>query len=386
MSNFNSIEGDFDRVFFKEQELYDRFVGLSLWTFGKNQYGEIGNNSTTDSIIPTKVLTKIDNWKTTSCGGNQSAAIKTDGTLWTWGYGVRGVLGNNSTTNRSSPGTIAGGGTDWSIINCGIWHMSAIKIDGTLWLWGNNDVGQLGNNSTVSVSSPVTTSGGGNTWKSTECGTTIAFSSAIKADGTLWLWGDNQHGKLGDNSTNNKSSPVTTSGGGNTWQQSACGGNHTVAIKTDGTLWTWGHGIYGQLGDNSTISKLSPVTTSGGGTNWKQVAAGYWFTAAIKTDGTLWTWGYNDKGQLGDNSIVNKSSPNTTSGGGTIWKQLACSGAAMSSIKTDGTLWSWGDNSYGGLGDNSFVSKSSPITTSIGGTTWKQVARSQTHTIANRNA
>ena len=191
-----------------------------------------------------------------------------------------------------------------------------------LFLWGYNAQGQLGDNSIVYKSSPVQTIAGGTNWKQVSCG--VTHTAAIKTDGTLWLCGYNSYGQLGDNSIVNKSSPVQTIAGGTNWKSVACGGNHTAAIKTDGTLWLWGSNSYGQLGDNSIVNKSSPVQTIAGGTNWKSVAAGSVHTAAIKTDGTLWTCGYNGSGQLGDNSIVKKSSPVQTIAGGTNWKQVSC--------------------------------------------------------------
>ena len=154
------------------------------------------------------------------------------------------------------------------------------------------------------------------------------------SDGTLWTCGYNSNGQLGDNSTTERSSLGNTAGGGTTWKTVACGYAHSAAIKTDGTLWTWGLNFNGQLGDNSTTSRSSPVTTIGGGTTWKTVACGYAHSAAIKTDGTLWTWGNNDFGKLGDNSTTSRSSPVTTAGGGIAWKTVAL-GTSHSMATTD---------------------------------------------------
>ena len=160
----------------------------------------------------------------------------------------------------------------------------------------------------------------------------------------LWIWGG---GPLGNNTETTISTPVTTFAGGANWKQVAGGGGITAAIKTDGTLWIWGSNSFGgPLGDNTSVNRSTPVTTFAGGTNWKQVAGGSSHTAAIKTDGTLWTWGYNNRGQLGDNTTTNRLTPVTTFAGGTNWKQVACSGDHTAAIKTDGTLWIWGRNAY----------------------------------------
>jgi alpha-tubulin suppressor-like RCC1 family protein len=372
MSNFNSIEGDLDRVFLKEHELYDKYFGTQLWACGYNLYGMLGDNSIVTKSSPITVSGGGTNWKQigiSTATALTKAAIKTDGTLWTWGANSSGQLGNNSTINRSSPVTVSGGGTNWLSVALGSEHTIALKTDGTLWTWGANYYGGLGNNSTVSRSSPATVSGGGTNWKRISAD---RHSAAIKTDGTLWIWGRNNKGELGNESTINTSSPGTISGGGTNWQQISCGYQFTAAIKTDGTLWTWGDNNYNKLGQgiNGGPSRSSPVTIAGGGTNWKQISCGYQSAVAIKTDSSLWTWGSNQYGALGNNVTNLNSSPNTVSGGGNNWKQVASGRYCMGAIKTDGTLWTWGLNDKGQLGINSTSNKSSPILIS-NETNWK---------------
>jgi alpha-tubulin suppressor-like RCC1 family protein len=255
-------------------------------------------------------------------------------------------------------------------------QIAANMITPELWTWGQNSNGQLGlNNTTTPICTPVTTFAGGTNWKQVAGGT--SHTAAIKTDGTLWTWGRNNVGQLGDNTTTNRLTPVTTFAGGTNWKQVSGGSNHTAAIKTDGTLWNWGFNGSGQLGDNTTTQRITPVTTSAGGANWKQVFGGGDYTTAIKTDGTLWTWGSNNWGQLGDNTATNRSTPVTTFAGGTNWKQVYCSLSAnncTAAIKTDGTLWTWGFNGvHGALGDNTTITRSTPVTTFAGGTNWKQI-------------
>ena len=255
-------------------------------------------------------------------------------------------------------------------------------VGNQLWLWGFNFSGQLGDNSVTHRSSPVQTVAGGTNWKQVSCGG-YAHTAAIKTDGTLWLWGDNTYGQLGDNTTTNRSSPVQTIAAGITWKQVSAGHAHTAAIKTDGTLWLWGYNFLGQLGDNTIISKSSPVQIASGGTTWKQVNSGYYHTAGIKNDGSLWLWGDNSYGQLGDNTIISKSSPVQTISGGATWKQVACNyWYTSAAIKIDGTLWTWGYGGYGELGNNSSFNYSSPIQTVAGGTNWKQIAGGKIHLAA----
>ncbi len=300
--------------------------------------------------------------------------------LWVWGRGIEGQLGDDTATNKSTPVTTFAGGSNWKQVSGGTYHTAAIKTDGTLWTWGYNANGELGINDTTSRSTPVTTFAGGTNWKQVSGGG--YHTAAIKTDGTLWTWGYNLYGQLGTNDGTNRLTPVTTFAGGTNWKQVSSGVIHSAAIKTDGTLWTWGYNLYGHLGINDTTDRSTPVTTFAGGTNWKQLSAGGYHTAAIKTDGTLWTWGRNAYGELGDNTGTNRSTPVTTFAGGTNWKQLSAGGAHTAAIKTDGTLWTWGYNLYGHLGINDTTNRSTPVTTFSGGTNWKQVSAGGYHTAA----
>jgi alpha-tubulin suppressor-like RCC1 family protein len=217
-----------------------------------------------------------------TCGGGFTAAIKTDGTLWLWGYSFEGQLGDNlNTARKSSPVQTIAGGTNWKSVACGYLHTTAIKTDGTLWTWGYNTYGQLGDNSRTHKSSPVQTVAGGTNWKSVAGG--IYHTTAIKTDGTLWTWGNNTYGQLGDNTIVHRSSPVQTVSGGTNWKSVSCGGFDTTAIKTDGTLWLWGHSTDGGIGDNTAVRKSSPVQTIAGGTNWKSVSGGAYHITAISS-------------------------------------------------------------------------------------------------------
>ena len=353
-------------------QIADQLITPELWTWGRNQFGGAGDNTNNNNrITPVTTLAGGSNWKQVSASIG-CAAIKTDGTLWTWGYNLYGQLGTNDGTHRSTPVTTFAGGTNWKQVACGYPHTAAIKTDGTLWTWGFNNNGQLGTNDTTERRTPVTTFAGGTNWK--QVYSLALFTVAIKTDGTLWTWGQNNYGQLGVNDTTARSTPVTTFAGGTNWKQVDCGYNHTGAIKTDGTLWTWGRNAYGKLGTNDTTHRSTPVTTFAGGTNWKQVSTSVNHTAAIKTDGTLWTWGYNAYGVLGVNDTTERNTPVTTFAGGTNWKQVSFGRFASTAIKTDGTLWTWGHGNEGNLGINDTVQRNTPVTTFAGGTNWKQVS------------
>ena len=358
--------------FFTDANIVDLYVNGALWNAGRNDAGSLGFNDLTSRSSPIQTIAGGTTWKQVSSGGLHIAGTKSDGTLWTWGYNNTGQLGDNTIVNKSSPIQTIGAATTWNQVSAGASNTAGIKSDGTLWIWGGSNGGTIGNNADVAVYSPVQTVAGGANWSQVSVGNN--FWAAIKNDGTLWSCGlNNPTGQLGDGTTVSKSSPVQTVTGGTNWSKVSCGGAHTAAIKTDGTLWAWGYNLYGQLGDNTTATKVSPVQTATGGTNWKQVSCGAFYTSATKSDGTLWSWGRNDYGQIGDNTIVNKSSPVQTVGGGTSRKQVSC-GYNSIAIKSDGSLWSWGRNDYGQLGDNSLTPKSSPVQTVAGGTNWKQAS------------
>jgi alpha-tubulin suppressor-like RCC1 family protein len=352
----------------------------ALWTWGRNDYGQLGVNNTTDRSTPVTTLLGGNNWKSIACGGGHTVALKTDGSLWTWGRNSYGQLGVNNTTRRSTPVTTLLGGNNWKSIACGYRHTVALKTDGSLWTWGNNFDGQLGVNNTTTRSTPVTTLLGGNNWKSIACGGDHTI--ALKTDGSLWTWGYNSFGQLGVNNTTDRLTPVTTLLGGNNWKSIACGGGHTIALKTDGSLWTWGNNFDGQLGVNNTTTRSTPVTTLLGGNNWKSIACGGNHTIALKTDGSLWTWGNNFDGQLGVNNTTDRLTPVTTLLGGNNWKSIACGGYHIVALKTDGSLWTWGRNSYGQLGVNDTTTRSTSVTTLLGGNNWKSIACGYRHTIA----
>jgi alpha-tubulin suppressor-like RCC1 family protein len=376
----NGLTYSFDDVFVPAEP----FRQGNLFTWGFNTTGAVGDNTGISRSTPVTTFAGGTNWKQVSNGYRFTAAVKTDGTLWTWGFNYQGVLGINLTggsfaagiNGRTTPVTTFAGGNNWKQVSCGQYYMAAIKTDGTLWTWGRNEYGQLGNNTGTSRSTPVTTFAGGTNWKQVSCG--MRHTSAIKTDGTLWTWGDNATGQVGNNTVtafpNGVCTPVTTFAGGTNWQQVSCAYNHTTAIKTDGTLWVWGRNYAGSLGDNTIINRSTPVTTFAGGNNWKQVSGGGYYTAAIKTDGTLWTWGRNSIGQLGTNSQTNRSTPGTTFTGGSNWKQVSAADKHVLSIKTDGTLWVWGFANSGILGTNTANDTLNPVTTFAGGTNWKSVS------------
>ena len=301
-------------------------------------------------------------WKSIVCGSynyNTAYAIKMDGTLWVCGQNNFGMLGTGDIVNRGFF-TKIGAFTDYVQVSSMNDFALLLRSNGTLWGMGVNTNGQLGDGTSIPKSSPVQV-GSGSTWTSVSAG--MRASYAIKADGTLWSWGSNQvGGALGDgNSTSafNRSSPGQI-GSLNTWRTVSAGADGALATKTDGTLWVWGTNGNGTIGDGTLVSKSTPVQV-GSLTNWQQVIYANNCVTAIKTDGTLWTWGYAGYGQLGNNLLTPDRLSPAQVGALTDWLALHTQGGVSNNImatKTDGTLWVWGNMPYGNL---TATPRSSPV-------------------------
>jgi alpha-tubulin suppressor-like RCC1 family protein len=317
-------------------------------------------------------------WSKVATGGAHTIGVGSDGSLWTWGRGGSGQLGNGSFTNSNIPLKV-GLDLNWQKISAGSGHSIALKANGTLWSWGRNASGQLGNGLVGNVSIP-TQLGTDTNWSYISAG--YEYTTAIKTDGTLWAWGDNTYGQLGDGtfgSANNKATPVQI-GSDTNWLMVSAASGHTVAIKTNGTLWAWGANNYSQLGDGTIVNKYLP-TQIGLATNWQNVEAALYFNIAMKSNGTIWTWGRNDTGQLGDNTIIDKNIPTNIEATNNYSK--ITKGEQHSFVqKSDGTLWAFGGNALGQLGDGTIINKLIPTAVSTSTTTWLQITSKISHCAA----
>jgi len=336
-----------------------------LFSWGIGSDGRLGQNNTTQYSSPTQVP---GSWGagvklafSSGYYGKYTMAIKTDGTLWGWGSNQNGALMNNENGNparKSSPVQIPG--TTYAEVATSNAATAVIKTDGTFWIAGHDSNGNLGLGHNQSRSSPTQLPG--TTWTDVSGGNSAWL--ARKSDGTLWSWGDNGSGNLGHNNKTNYSSPRQIPG--TTWSGKIyMNTNKSMAIKTDGTLWSWGNGDSGNLGLNNHTEYSSPKQV-GTDSNWNSIsnrrqsvpnAGSNWL--ATKTDGTLWAWGgQGDFGTLGLNGPVNnpgnRSSP-TQVGTDTNWSLTHdhyCDSFGANAVKTDGTFWVWGGNDDGKLGFN----------------------------------
>lgn len=275
--------------------------------------------------------------------------------LWNWGEGAYGQLGQGSATAYSSPVQV-GALTDWATPSGGEFMQLAVKQDGTLWTWGSGGSGRLGHGNTTTLSSPVQV-GALTDWSVGAGGG--EFCAAVKTDGTLWAWGRNTYGQLGQGNTTNTSSPVQI-GALTTWDAIATGTDFLIATKTDGTLWAVGRSNEGQLGQNDKTDHSSLVQV-GALTDWTaKIAVGYAHVFGIKSDGTLWSWGEAGNGATGQGTTTKVSSP-VQVGALTDWSEITGQQLGGVSVKTDGTLWAWGQNNYGQLGQEDTTDYSSPV-------------------------
>lgn len=296
--------------------------------FGKNTLGV------------TRVAT---GWRQVSVGRDHVLAVKTDGSLWSWGTSSFsgnefGQLGTGGTTNTLAP-TRVGSDTDWASVAAGDLRSYAVKSNGTLWGWGKNSDNFLGDGSGVSPGVP-TRIGNATTWASvaTKWGHTLA----IQTDGSLWAWGNNFHFQLGTGVAGDRTTP-TRVGSATNWASVSVGRDHTVAVKSDGSLWGWGHSQNGQVGTGVSGSDVFSIvydpTRIGTDSNWSRAAAGSWTTLAVKTDGSLYGWGSNTFGQLVNGGTTSTDVP-VRSGSANDWSEVTAGYSYAVLTKADGSLWS----------------------------------------------
>jgi alpha-tubulin suppressor-like RCC1 family protein len=278
-TNYNFTENGviytFDDAFIQKE-----MFGSELYLWGENIfYGQVGDNTKANRSTPRQEFTSSTNWKQVSYGGNHVAAIKTDGTLWAWGDNSSGQLGDGTNATRSTPRQEFTSSTNWKLVSAGGAHTLAIKTDGTLWAWGSNSFGQVGDGTNASRSTPRQV-GTATNWKQVSAAVGNNHSLAITNSGTLWAWGNNSNGQIGDNTAGltSRSTPRQV-GTATNWKKCArADSSSSIAIKTDGTLWAWGDNAYGQVGDNTASNSRSTPRQIGTETNWKDVSG----TAAIK--------------------------------------------------------------------------------------------------------
>ena len=352
---------------------------IAAWAWGTFT----GDGTGTTRTSPVSVIGGYTDWIQVDAGGAHSLGLRADGTAWAWGSGADGRLGDGTVVSRSSPVSVVGGFTDWIQVS-GSTHSVGLRANGTAWAWGLSSDGRLGDGTVVSRSSPVSVIGGFTDWIQVNGGSN--HSLGLRANGTAWAWGLNTFGRLGDGTVVSRSSPVSVVGGYTDWIQVSGGGANSVGLRANGTAWAWGANDFGRLGDDTAVSRSSPVSVVGGFTDWIQVSAGDSHSLGLRANGTAWAWGWGLNGRLGDGTIITRSSPVSVIGGFTDWIQVSAGGSHSLGLRANGTAWAWGPGTAGGLGDGTIITKSSPVSVVGGFTDWIQVSGGSSYGLALRRA
>jgi len=324
-----------------------------VWAWGYNNEGQLGDGSTLDRITPVQVSGLTDVSKI-AAGSAHNFALKSDGTVWAWGYNYYGQFGDGTTASRITPVQVFQL-SGVSQIAAGSSHSLALKSDGTVWAFGYDSVG-LGDGITKRSSTPVQVSGLIGVSQIAAGG---SHSLALKSDGTVWAWGDNTYTQLGDDTDQDRSTPVQVSGLTDV-SQIAAGDYYSLALKSDGTVRAWGYNYYGQLGDGTTTNRSTPVQVSFL-SGVSEITAGSDHGLALKSDGTVWAWGSNRRDQLGDGAVTSKRTTPFPVSGLTDISQIAAGSGHSLALKSEGTGWAWGYNSKGQLGDGTATQRSTPV-------------------------
>ncbi len=349
----------------------------TLRAWGENDYGQLGDGTETRRKAPvrvkgpggTGVLTGVVAVGSVS---RTSLAVRSDGTVWAWGENNKGQVGDGTTTDRTTPVAVKGPGGTGVLggvvaVSGGYEFSVALKADGTVWGWGANDDGQLGNGTTTNSAVPVQVKGLAGV-VAVAGGVDGYHALALKADGTIWAWGDNYDGQIGNGTTVDAVLPTQVKGAGGAGVLTsmvaiAAGETHSLALRSDGTVWAWGYNGYGQLGDGTTDTRTTPdkVTDLGGAAS--AIGSGSSHSLAVRTDGTVHAWGNNGDGQLGDGTTSERTKPVRVRG---INRGSGVSGVLGGryhsvAVRSDGQIRSWGDNDYGQLGDGTDSESSAPV-------------------------
>lgn len=361
------IGGSFSQITPTGTEMYALLGPAGIaYAWGKNHYGQLGNNTFTlgaNAFFPISIYSS-KSFKEIVAGNVFSLAIDSTGQISTWGYNNVGQLGNGTTTNSSTPTTISSSISFSKIATLTAYPATVFAIEGSTgraYGWGSNFYGELGTDSTSYASSPVSVLGG-RSFKDilySGVGNVVAIEGST---GNAYTWGRNRSGQLGNNSMANSSIPVSVLGG-RSFSQACVLEDGVAAIEgSTGRVWTWGTASWGLLGNNSINNSSSPVSVLGGRSFSKiSSSEGFFYIGIEGSTGNAYSWGTNNYGYLGNGDVATQGSPVSVLGGRS-WSQINCLYQSVMAIEAStGNIYTWGDNSYGQLGNNSTVKYSSPV-------------------------
>jgi alpha-tubulin suppressor-like RCC1 family protein len=340
-----------------DEGTWQRFAAGNRRSAGVNLSGEVlswgvspvGDDTLDTAVFPRSVSAPLN--PVALSAGSHIALITPDGALWGWGDNFEGQVGTGTNQDFVLRPTRIGQRNDWGQVDLSSSHSLAVDNAGKLWAWGLNSSGELGLGSTSSEFAPVEVTGLAPGILAASAGE--GFTAVLRADGTLWTWGANAGGQLGNGTILPRLAPAQV-GTDTDWRLVAAGGSHLLVVKADGSLWVCGGNRNNELGDGTRTSKsvltLHPLIK-----DIRAVAAGFQFSAVIKTDGSLWAWGRNDNGQLGDGTTTARAQP-VRVGSSTNWVALSTGVHHTLAAQSDGSLWAWGENDFGELGTSRLYS------------------------------
>jgi alpha-tubulin suppressor-like RCC1 family protein len=318
-----------------------------LWSTGNNSSGQLGLGDDIAEVVLTQT-SPVATWEDVTCGQSFAIALMSNATIWSTGHNNSGQLGqgNSGAGTDLDVFTKIGSASDWASISAGTEHALAVTTGGTLWSTGLNGDGQLGQGNFGTDADTFTLVTGSTIWESVAAGG--AFSLAIRTNGTLWSCGDNDNGQLGQGDFDDINTFAQV-GSATDWDKIAAGNEHSLAINDDGELFACGDNNSGELGLGPGVLDQNSFVQVGVETDWADVAAGLFFSLALKSTGTLWACGLNSSGQLGLGDATSRN-VFTQVGEETNWAKISAGTFFSLAIKEDGTLWATGSNGSGQLG------------------------------------
>jgi alpha-tubulin suppressor-like RCC1 family protein len=345
--------------------------------WGHNALGQVGDGTTTNRNSPAATVGPA--WATIDAGGEHSCGIDVQGRAWCWGSDGDGQLGNGvGSAVQTAPTLVVGGATDYASIDAGRRHTCAIRSGGTLWCWGSDAEGQLGDGvQGQDRHTPNQVAGTG--WRQVWAG--WSNTCATRTDGTLWCWGENLYGQVGAGSDETYIFEPTQVAGTD-WASVTGGSVHSCALRTDGTAWCCGLGDDGIFDTGPFGSVNTPVPVAG---TWTAFESGLRHVCGLQADHTAWCWGYNEDGQLGlgFESPFGERVTVPTQLPGDDWLSISPGHGTTCGLRVDHTAWCWGANALGALGDGTNADSSSPVAVAGGGT-WMDISAGLYHVEAVR--